>query len=375
MNKILRCNSHSLAKSYEIQIEHGLLNNGKQLASYLSSIGTRAAIVTDATVAKLYGDHLCRALLSQGLETALFSFPSGEKYKNRATKSHIEDQMFDYGLGRDTVLIALGGGVVSDLSGYIASTYCRGIPLVLIPTTLLAMVDACIGGKNGIDVPQGKNLLGTIYPPHKVLIDPSTLKSLPQQDIVDGAVEMLKHGLIADKDYFNRLLNSADKILSLHPETLEQSILDSCRIKKDIVEHDEHETGKRRLLNLGHTIGHALEKLSHYSLSHGQAIAIGIMVESHMGVQMGHLSQNTLNHLLHTLKTFKLPFNLPTQYSLSEVTQSLRLDKKSQRVSPRFAMIEDIGVPMSFHGAYCTTVEERYVKNSVEWMHHDLCRH
>ena len=230
--------------------------------------------------------------LQLGLEAILFSFPNGEQHKSRATKEKLEDQLFEKELGRDICVIALGGGVTTDLGGYLAATYCRGVPLVMMPTSLLGMVDASIGGKTGVNTPYGKNLVGSIYQPKKVLIDPATLQSLPLKELRNGIVEMIKHGLILDRDYFTYLNEHADQLLELDLSILEKAIFESCRIKREIVEQDDRESGKRNLLNFGHTVGHALENLTHYSLAHGEAVAIGILVESHLAVQLGHLNSN-----------------------------------------------------------------------------------
>ncbi|HEV8051302.1 MAG TPA: 3-dehydroquinate synthase family protein, partial [Parachlamydiaceae bacterium] len=248
MKQLLTCKIPSIASTYEIEIDHGVVDN--QTYS-LTSLASKFAIISDDIVGPLYARKLQQALSLHGSEVHLFTFPHGELHKTRTTKEMLENRLFVKGLGRDTCLIALGGGVVSDIAGYLAATYCRGIPLVLIPTSLLGMVDASIGGKTGVNVPQGKNLLGCIYQPKKVLIDPSFLKTLPKKELVNGIVEMIKHGVIADSAYFEFLEKQADKLLGPDSNQLVKAIFGSCCIKNGIVEQDEKENGKRRLLNFG----------------------------------------------------------------------------------------------------------------------------
>lgn len=370
MCKNMICQLPSTATSYEIQIRVGLLDT---LHHHLTAYGSRIAIVSDENTAPLYGKPICQSLLSSGWDVSLFSFPSGEKYKTRAIKEQLEDQFFEKGLGRDTCLLAIGGGVVTDLGGYIAATYCRGIPLIMIPTSLLGMVDASIGGKTGVNVPHGKNMLGCLYPPKKVLIDPSTLQSLPQKEIKNGVVEMIKHALIADQTYFDYLENHADDILSLKADALEKSIFESCRIKKEIVEIDEKGNGKRNFLNFGHTIGHALETLTHYSLGHGEAVAIGILVESHMALQMGYLDQNTFKIIISIFLKYGIPL-LPPKVPISSILHAIKLDKKSINGNPRFVMLKEIGSPLC-HPTFIHPIEEKLIINSLNWMFDDLCNH
>lgn len=340
--------------SYDIEIKSGLLS---ELPTYLASFKERIAIITDENVAKLYtlpGDYL-------------FTFPHGEQNKTRETKQRLEDQLLEKGLGRDTCIIALGGGVVTDLAGFIAATYCRGVPLVMIPTTLLGMVDASIGGKTGVNVPQGKNLIGCIYQPKKVCIDPATLKSLPLNELSNGVVEMIKHGLIADAQIFAYLENHAKQLLALDPAVLEQAIFDSCRIKKEIVEEDEREKGKRHLLNFGHTVGHALERLTNYALPHGEAVAIGLLAESHMAVQLGYLAESDLERIRRVLQAYAVPLKMP-KVAPEALLKAMASDKKALKAKPRFVLIEAIGSPMPFGGNYCTEVEEGVIKKALHWM-------
>ncbi len=368
MTNKLVCSIPGKITSYQIEIQQGLLANTALLTQKIAKIGSRFAIVADSNVAKLYGHSLKERLAGAGLEVDLFVFQSGEQNKTRATKEEIENQLFEKGFGRDSCIIALGGGVSTDLGGYIAATYCRGIPLVMIPTTLLGMVDASIGGKTGVNVPHGKNMLGCIYQPKMVLIDPDTLRSLPLKELRNGAVEMIKHGVIADDRYFADLNDHVDELLSLHSETLEKAIYESCRIKKEIVEHDEKESGKRHLLNFGHTVGHALEHVTNFSISHGEAVAIGMLVESHLAVQLGKLKQRDLNAIKAILIKYGLPLKLEKKFSIESIIDAMTLDKKSQKGIPRFVLINAIGVPVSCESQYSLAVEKAVLVKALEWM-------
>lgn len=281
--------------------------------------------------------------------------------------------MLEKGLGRDTCLIAMGGGVVLDTAGYVAATYCRGIPLVLIPTSLLAMVDVCIGGKTGVNLPKGKNLIGCIYQPKKVYIDTKTLVTLPLNERRNGMVEMIKHGIIADLSFFEFLERHSDELLAPEPEIVNWAIYQSCSIKKKIVEEDEREEGKRRLLNFGHTIGHALERLHDYQMSHGEAVAIGIVTESYLAYLLGFCELETVERVRKIFLKYALPMRLYRHFTIQSVLEALILDKKSFNGLPRFVIIHGVGSVLDFEDVYCTHIEEKIVITALGWMYHDLC--
>lgn len=360
----LTCSIPPSSSSYEIEISSGLLAHGSHLADYIATLGSRCVIITDDKVATLYGEPLKETLSQKGLNTFLFSFPGGEVYKTRRTKELLEDRLFEQGLGRDTVIIALGGGIATDLGGFLAATYCRGVPLVMIPTSLLGMVDASLGGKTGVNIPTAKNMVGCIYQPKKVFIDPTTLKTLPPHEIRNGFVEMIKHGLIADGAFFNYLETHADDLLALKETVIEQAIHQSCLIKKEIVESDEKENGKRRLLNCGHTIGHALETLSDYALSHGEAVAMGIVVESRLANIMGHLDLASLNRIQAILVKYGFSLYPSFDVSLEAILGAMALDKKSLQGQPRFVILNAIGSALPYDGAYCTYVDREILKQA-----------
>lgn len=362
-------------KDYTITIQRGLLTDSRRLSASLGKLGSCFAVVTNTQLLPLYGEPLAQDLCKEGLKTHLFSFPAGEQYKTRSTKESLENALFEKECGRDTCIIALGGGVVTDLVGYLASTYCRGVPLVIIPTGLLGMVDACIGGKTGVNTPYGKNLIGSIYPPKQVLIDPSILKTLPLREIRNGVVEMIKHALIADSSLFTYLETHVDSILQLEAESIDEAIFRNCQIKKEIVEQDEKEQGKRHLLNLGHTVGHALEHLSDYRLSHGEAVAIGLLVEGDIAVQLGTLTPSEWDRIYRLLKRYGLPLDLPDSISLKALLNAMILDKKSRDHKPHFVILTGIGSAMLCEGNHCTGVEESIIAQAFKRVQDALCRH
>ncbi|MBS0649121.1 MAG: 3-dehydroquinate synthase [Verrucomicrobia bacterium] len=298
------------------------------------------ALITDHLVKELYGKTLLEHLKAQGHDIQLFSFPAGEPSKTRATKQQLEDALLSQGYGRDTTLLALGGGVVTDLVGFLASTFCRGVHLILIPTTLLAMVDAAIGGKTGVNTELGKNMIGTFYFPQSLLIHPGFLKTLPEEEMFNGKVEMLKAGLIADAGFFQAF----EKI------PLENAIARAIEIKRRIVALDPHEKGLRRTLNCGHTIGHAVETLSRYTISHGRAVAAGIVLESRMAYEMGLLKKESLEQIEERFPPVSIAF------SPEEILNILRTDKKSSHGYPRFVLLQEIGIPLACAGEYCIEV-------------------
>lgn len=358
----LLCTLPQAESSYEIEIGNGLIADSQTLYAYLKTLAARFAIICDDTTAALYGEKLSKELSASGLEAFLFTFPSGERSKTRETKELIENQMFEHGLGRDSCVIAVGGGVVTDVAGFLAATYCRGIPLVLIPTTLLCMIDACIGGKSGVNVAYGKNLIGTIYQPKKIFIDTALLHSLPKNELRYGAVEMIKHGLIADLKFFTFLETHCEAILALDPDVIEKAIVNSCHIKIAIVEADERESHKRVLLNLGHTVAHALERLTDYAMPHGEAVAIGLWMEGAIAVELGHLKASSFKRIEKILDSYGLPKYMPPEISMGALYQAMTSDKKSLQGVPRFVLLAELGSPMPCGSSYCAPVDKAVIE-------------
>ena len=316
------------------QIVYGDVNNEKTVLSLFPE--GAVAVISDETVAGLYAEQVCRSLQKNGRKTSLFTFPSGELSKTRATKERLEDRLLSEGFGSDTCVAAIGGGVVTDLAGFTAATYCRGVPIVMIPTTLLAMVDASLGGKNGVNTPRGKNLIGTIYQPKAVLIDPSVLGTLPPSELKNGIAEMIKHGIIADESYVSFLESHVSQLLALEAQTLAHGIAVSCRIKNQLIEE-----GRRPLLNFGHTVAHALERLSGYTLAHGQAVAIGMVAEGRVAVERSAFPERAYERLGALISAYGFLHHHP--YDASELWKTMVPDKKSQHGIPYIVVPTDVG--------------------------------
>jgi 3-dehydroquinate synthase len=295
-------------------------------------------IITDHVVKPLYAE-----LLAKRLNAHLICIPSGESHKNRQSKALIEDQLLQQSFDRQGLLIALGGGMITDLVGFVAATYQRGVRHVHIPTTLLAMVDAAIGGKNGINTSYAKNSIGSFKSAEKIIIDPSFLSTCKTALLNDGLVESLKHGLIADAGYWELLSSHIEAIQHHQCPLLQPLILTSINIKQQIVAQDRKDHGTRQILNCGHTIGHALEQHSQYQLSHGSAVALGIVLESHIACALKLQSEATLQRIKNGFKSF---INVKTTQWLGDtdaLINIMRYDKKNENGNIKMALIKKIG--------------------------------
>lgn len=288
-------------RSYVVEIGNGLLPQLGQRMNRILPKAQRIAVVTDTNVEKLYASQLVSTLRSEGYSVVLFSFPAGEASKTGETYLSLLEFLADSGITRSDALVALGGGVVGDLCGFAASSYLRGVPFVQVPTTLLAAVDSSVGGKTAIDLRAGKNLAGAFYQPSLVLCDLDTFSTLPKQVFSDGCAEVIKYGMLGSQDLLDRLRMGA------LTHDLEGIVSQCVTMKRDIVERDEFETGDRQLLNLGHTLGHAIEKCSAYTVSHGQAVAIGMMLITRSAVKKGLCPPQVLTDLSALLTQFSLP--------------------------------------------------------------------
>lgn len=337
-----------------IRIQSGLLQQDEWIEE-LKSLAKRLALVTDHTVKELWGIPLEKRLKAHGFEVHLLSVPPGEASKTRSVKASLEDQMLEAGLSRDSALLALGGGVITDLGGCVAATYCRGIPLIAIPTTLMAQVDASIGGKVGLNTPHGKNLIGSFYPAHRVLIDPEMLQTLPEHEVRNGMAEVIKYGLIASELLVKRIESG------LPPE---EFLTECCQIKQEIVAKDPYETGLRRVLNFGHTVGHALEILSNHTLRHGEAVAIGIVGEAYLSHRLGLLSQEELARIEALVRGVGFSLKMPQ----GDLISPMRLDKKGLQGRPRVVCLEKIGEAVAFEGTYCCPIEDSLLEEMQKWL-------
>jgi 3-dehydroquinate synthase len=322
----------------------------------------RYAVVTDDRVAELYAVRLSRMLHSAGYRADVFAFQNGEERKTRDTWGLVSDAMLEAGIGRDAALIAFGGGVPGDLGGFVAATYMRGLPLVQIPTTLLAMIDSSVGGKTGVDTPAGKNLVGAFHQPDVVVADPDLLQTLPDAHLRSGLAEAVKHGAISDPEYLDWIETCAAELLAGDPESLSRLIMRSVEIKAEVVARDEREAGPRTLLNFGHTIGHAIEAASGYALLHGEAVAIGMVEEARVGERLGITAAGTSARLRRVLTRLGLPTSLPLETNVDDVIQWTRTDKKSREGRVQYALIEAVGAPaVARDGRYGTAVADETV--------------
>jgi 3-dehydroquinate synthase len=318
-------------------------------------------IITDHKVKQLYALLLQNALQNRGYNCLLLSFPAGEKYKNHKTKQMLETTMLQHSCRRDCLILALGGGVVGDVAGFIAATYHRGVAYIQIPTTLLAMVDSSIGGKTGINTPQGKNLIGAIYQPKRVIIDLHMLQSLPKKQLINGLIEAVKIFLTHDATSFQHCIDHLANILKKDPVILNQIITQAIKIKADIVRRDETEQAERALLNFGHTIGHALEKISHYRLLHGYAVAYGILVEATISMQLGLLTKSELLILKNFFKKIGIHGKDLQQYDIHAIINAMQADKKIRAGQVRFALLSAIGHAYYKNNHYLHPVDEQQV--------------
>lgn len=357
---------------YQIQIGTGLLDRVASLAVQLAP-AHRYAVITDSNVGPLYAQRIAEQFSRNNVE--VFTFPAGEAFKTRETWANLTDQLMTAGFGRDSAVIAVGGGVVGDMAGFVASTYMRGIPVIQVPTTLLAMIDASIGGKTGVDTTAGKNLVGTFHPPEAVLSDPTVLTSLPKDELRSGLAEAVKHGVIADAAYFQSLKEvhvspTQDSINGKSDHSLTDLIIGSVRIKARTVSEDEREGGIRKILNFGHTIGHAIELLSNFELPHGHAISIGMTLETRAAEKAGITEPGTSVEIAKMLKHFDLPTTLPASgksaFNSARILEVMRTDKKGRSGLIEYAVPVRIGKMARGDGAYGVKIDDSIILEVLE---------
>ena len=339
--------SHALG-SYPVYVEAGSLSRLDRLSNeHLPR--RRVAMIADAGVHELY--HTGKLGPASWTGPTL-TFAPGEKSKTRTTWASLSDSLLEQGYGRDSGLIALGGGVTGDLVGFVAATYMRGLPYIQVPTTLLAMLDASVGGKTGVDTPHGKNLIGAFHPPAAVVADPLVLKTLPERAYRAGLAEAVKHGLIADEVYFAWMETQAEALARRDPTVLTRLIRRSVEIKAEVVSGDEREAGRRAILNAGHTVAHALEQTSNYELPHGEAVALGLVVECQLAEQLGLAPTGLRQRVAGLLSRLGLPHQLETTMDSASVLDSMATDKKNRGDRIHFALPAGIGG--MHHGANWT---------------------
>jgi 3-dehydroquinate synthase len=324
------------------------------------------AVISDSCVAELYGSRVLGLLRDAGLEARLFPFPNGEWNKTRETWAELTDAMLKARVGRDGAVVALGGGVAGDLAGFVAATYLRGVPHVQVPTTLLAMIDASIGGKTGVDVPAGKNLVGAFHQPSFVLADIETLATLPKPHVSAGMAEALKHAVVADAAYLDALLADAALIRGKDLAALERVVTRSIAIKSDVVAADPLETGRRQILNFGHTVGHAVEARSGYALLHGEAVAVGMAVEASLAESLGIAERGLAAAVRAALERFGLPVRVPDDLAADDLLEAMQSDKKVRARAVRFALPTRVGEMLQrADGAWTVDVEPQEILQAI----------
>jgi 3-dehydroquinate synthase len=343
----------------------------------------RYAIISDDEVAQHWLPAASDAITGtiRGARVSTTTFPAGEASKTRERWLRLTDWLLAEGAGRDTVVIALGGGVVGDLAGFVAATYLRGVPVIQVPTSLLAMVDAAIGGKTGVDTPHGKNLVGAFHQPVAVVVDPATLATLPAAHVRAGMAEVIKHGAIADANYFRLAASWAATVHHAMQHTggatagafdwiglpTLEIITRSVSTKAEVVNADPLERGRRQVLNAGHTVAHALERESGYAFLHGEAVAIGLVIEAALGEAAGVTAGGTADALRSALGGAGLPTALPPGIAQAALVDAMRMDKKSRAGGLAFALLSAIGTPAgSDQAGWSTTLDERLVRGVLE---------
>lgn len=313
------------------------------------AVAHRYAVIADARVAELHQEALFDAL-GMGEELACLTFPPGEDQKNRGQWGRLTDALLQMGFGRDSCVLALGGGVTGDLAGFVAATYMRGVPVVQIPTSLVAMIDSSVGGKTGVDTEHGKNLVGAFHPPALVLIDPVLASTLPREERSQGLAEAIKHGAILDRDYLEGLETRASTLLAGDEDATRWCVIGSVEHKASVVQQDEREGGLRKILNFGHTLGHALEQVSGYRIPHGTAVALGMVLEAKIGESMGLTAPGTSAALARILRAFELDRTGSLPLSPEAVLEATRTDKKARGGEVQYVLLQELGTVLRVPG-------------------------
>ncbi|RKO66726.1 3-dehydroquinate synthase [Desulfofundulus salinus] len=331
------------ARSYSIYVDTGLL---PRLGEYLKvlKLTPRVLLITNPVVGSLYGAVAETALRNAGFEVIRAEIPDGEEYKSLATAEKLYDLAYTRELDRRSPVVALGGGVVGDLAGFVAATYLRGVPFIQVPTTLLAQVDSSVGGKVAVNHPRGKNIIGAFYQPRLVLADLDVLKTLDPREVRAGLAEVIKYGVIADQAFFAWLEENLERLLALEARALAHAVAVSCRIKARVVQEDETEQGRRAILNFGHTLGHALEALTGYTTyRHGEAVAIGMAAAVRLAVALGMFPEGDAARVINLIRRAGLPVEVPAGISPGELLASMRRDKKVLAGRLTFVLPVEIG--------------------------------
>ena len=353
--------------SYEIEIGYELANKLiNDLEDGLVGNIRKFAVITDSNVKDLYAKPICEKMLRAGFKVDLFVFDAGEKSKTRETKARIEDAMLAKGYRRDCCILAIGGGVVTDLAGFVAGTYGRGVPFINYATSLLAAADASVGGKTAVDTPLATNLIGLFNQPKKVYLDIATWKTLPKRQVSSGMAETIKHACLASKEFFDYLEVHMEEILAIDRAACEHIADENCKIKYAVVMKDEREVGLREVLNLGHTVGRAIETVSGYQLLHGEALSIGLVAEVHLAYKLGYMTAEERDAVIALLKRADLPVAIPGYIDREALVKKLYTDKKVKNGQLRFVVQKGIGEVVEFEeGVFATKIEESVAREII----------
>lgn len=356
--------------SYDIEIGFGLMDKlVADLSAGLAGSVNKFVVVTDSNVEQLYAKYIYNKILDAGYKADIIVFPAGEKSKTRATKEFIEDTMLSKGYRRDCCIIAVGGGVVTDVAGFTAGTYGRGIPFINYATTLLAAADASIGGKTAVDTPLATNLIGIFNQPRKVYIDIAAWSTLPEREIYSGMAETIKHACLADRDFFEYLEHNMDRVLACDSDVCVHIAECNCNIKYHVVMKDERESGLREVLNLGHTVGRAIETVSDYRLLHGEAVAIGLVAQARLSENLGYMTEAEVDRLVKLLTKAHLPVVIPEYIDRDELVKKLYTDKKVRDGHLRFVLQKGIGAVVQFgENVYATPISEEKAREIIMQM-------
>lgn len=357
--------------SYEVYIGTGLLGRLAQ-DLYRRPLGKKYAVIADSSVAALHGERLMKELDDAGVKAQMFVFPAGEASKNRQTKELLEDAMLKAGFGRDGAVIAFGGGVTGDLAGFVAATYMRGLPLLQVPTTTLAMADSAIGSKTAVDCPQGKNLIGAFHSPVAVYMDMKLLDTLDERNYYSGLVELIKHGFIRRP--------SLQSYLDAHWETvegrtgdpayyavMEELFAQNSEVKNEIVSHDQKESNLRKILNYGHTFGHGVELASHFNLLHGECVAVGIAFAAYLAERMGYSQPEWTKQQIRTLESCHQSCFVGPELDSEEILAAMKKDKKARNGKMEWILLSGPGeIVCGSDGTYGVPVEEADLRKWIE---------
>jgi len=349
-----------VSSSYEICIGYDVLDRFVMMIAK-NQPASHYVIISDSNVSLLYGEVLAEKMRKAGVKVDAVTFPAGEESKNIEVMLALVRELLRMGTDRSSVILALGGGVVGDMAGFVASVFMRSLPYVQIPTTLMAQVDSRIGGKTAVDLPEGKNLLGAFYQPRGVYIDLKLLDTLPETEFNNGLVEVIKYGVIDDTGLFSFLEDNLETVRRRDRNALERIVESACRIKKGIVEIDEKEQGLRRVLNFGHTIGHAIEAESAYGISHGNAVSVGMVAAVTISEKLYNFPGEDRMRLERLMKRAGLPLHIPRSVATEGILSRLRIDKKKEGSTIHFVLLKKMGMPFINGG-----VPEGVLRETIE---------